>query len=84
MSVWPGTATPLTDAPPRGTLRVWWISQDSCRPSHVAVASVGEAKRALTAQVRYDLLACGLEVFDGDGWFEWDDEDGNSLGDLML
>ena len=86
----------LTDVNvPLGTLRVWWIPQVPGKPLHVPVADIAQAKLVLETLARYALFqlrerikpdcanAGGLEVFDGDGWFEWDDENGNSIDDLM-
>lgn len=86
-----------TDVPPRNTLRVWWAPQVPSRPFYVPATDLAQAQLILNTLARYNLFSAprpmhikpdytntgGLEVFDGDGWFEWDDEDGNSIHDLL-
>ena len=75
--------------PKKGDLRVWWIPQIPGKPFYARVFSPYEAKLLLKVLAGYDMFksaqhikpdysnAGGLqvfEVFDADGWTEWEDE----------
>ena len=77
-----------------GDLRAWHIPQAPGAVFPVNVSSLPEARRMLTALADYDLFqlrhrikpdycnAQGLEVYEGGGWSEWEDEEGDNVGDL--
>lgn len=70
----------------KGQLRVWWIPQVPMNPYWHYVDSVKEAQLLLSALAHYDLFqlrnnikpdycnAGGLEVWNGDEWEDWYDE----------
>lgn len=78
-----------------GSLRVWWIPQVPMKPFIVPVENLREAKLLLSTLADYDIFqfennikpdysnAGGLEVFENGEWADWEDEDGNSIDDLM-
>lgn len=84
-----------TDIPP-GTLRVWWIPQVPGKPFYVRVADLTQARLVLETLARYDLFQFenrikgdyanvgGLEVFEDSEWCEWNTEDGDDIGDVMV
>ena len=79
--------------PTPGDLRVWWIPQIPGKPFHVNVSSTQEAVFLMNVLADYDLFQYenhikpdysnvgGLEVFEDGEWFDWSDEDGNSIDD---
>lgn len=78
-----------------GQLRVWWIPQVPLKPFHCLVNNIDEAMLLLTTFADYDLFqfrnkikpdycnAGGLEVFDGNEWTEWHDEEDRDIDDLI-
>lgn len=79
----------------KGDLRVWHIPQVPMHAFHVDVRSVDEARKIIDTLAKYDLFqlenrikpdysnASGLEIFDGVNWSEWEDDEGNSIDDLL-
>lgn len=77
------------------TLRVWHIPQVPGEPFQIEVACVEEAKFILKTLALYDLFqlehnikpdfsnAQGLEELRDGEWVDWEDEEGNSISDLM-
>lgn len=73
--------------PKDGDLRVWWIPQVPMKAFNVPVKTVDEAKLLLRTLADYDLFQyenrikpdyCnmgGLEVFEAEGWMEWESDD---------
>lgn len=73
--------------PKDGDLRVWWIPQIPMKAFHVPVKTADEAKLLLRTLADYDLFQyenrikpdyCntgGLEVFEAEGWMEWENDD---------
>jgi hypothetical protein len=77
-------------------LRVWWIPQVPMNPFYVPVKTVDEAALLLNTLADYDLFqlanhikpdysnAGGLEELDENGeWYEYYDEDGYDIDDIM-
>jgi hypothetical protein len=76
-------------------LKVWWIPQIPGKAFEAPVSSIDEAKLLLRTLAAYDLFqlehnikpdfcnAGGLMVFEDSDWCDWEDEDGNSIDDLM-
>lgn len=76
-------------------LKVWWIPQVPGKSFEVPVASIDEAKLLLRTLARYDQFqldhdikgdycnAGGLQVFEDGDWFDWEDDEGRSIDDLM-
>jgi len=77
-------------------LRVWWIPQLPMDNSfYVEVKTIEEAKKTLDVLAKYDLFqldnnikpdfsnAGGLEVFEDGEWSDWEDEDGNTIDDII-
>jgi hypothetical protein len=71
--------------------RVYWFPQVPCKPFHVPVYTLQEAKKILTTLAEYDKFQLennikpdycntgGLEVFEDGEWVEWSDEEGNNI-----
>lgn len=80
---------------PSGTLRVWWIPQVPGKPFHVPVQDVAQAKLIMQTLARYDLFQYenrikpdyanmgGLEVFEDGEWCEWNNDEGDDIGEVM-
>jgi len=73
-----------------GDLRVWWIRNPPGPPEYHLVSDPVSAKDTLNALAEVDLRddrvwgnAGGLEVYEGGEWYEWYDEEGRSMGDLL-
>ena len=74
-----------------GQLRAWhiWRTENEIYDYKFAVQTVEEAAELLKARLADqagDVLvfnAVGMEMFDGEGWCEWYDVDGNSIGEVM-
>lgn len=74
-----------------GQLRVWHIPQLPMHSFRVYVSSPKEAKLVLETLAIYDLFqleykikpdysnAQGLEVYEGNEWTDWQDEEGNDI-----
>lgn len=81
--------------PKDGDLRVWWIPQVPMKAFHVPVKTVNEAKLLLRTLADYDLFQyenrikpdyCntgGLEVFEAEGWMEWESDDFDDIRAVM-
>lgn len=78
-------------------LRVWWIPQvPMSEPFYAVVKDILEGKKLLDTLGAYDLYqlkhnikpdfsnAGGLEVFEGEEWVEWYDEDGDDIDHTEL
>ncbi len=75
-------------------LRVWHIPQVPGKAFNVEVENIEQAKLLLTVLADYDAFQfenrikpdyCnvgGLEIFD-DEWIEWENEEGDTINDLM-
>jgi len=75
-----------------GDLRVWHIPNPPKKPYRVSVKSLVEAKQVLDTLAFYDLYlgddlvfanVQGLEVFEGEEWVEWHNEDGYDFREIM-
>lgn len=76
-------------------LKVWWIPQVPMKPFEVQVKNLREAKLLLRVLAEYDLFqykhrikpdycnAGGLQVFENDEWTDWEDNEGNSIDDII-
>jgi len=72
-------------------LRVWWIPQVPMKAFYAPVKSLSEAKNMLDVLAKYDIFQYenkikpdysnvgGLQIFDGEEWIEWEDEDGCNI-----
>lgn len=79
----------------KGDLRVWHIPQVPMQAFHVDVRSADEARKIIETLAKYDLFqlenrikpdysnASGLEIFDGIAWCEWEDDEGNTIDDVL-
>jgi hypothetical protein len=77
--------------PEQGDLRVWWIPQVPGKSFYVRISSPQEAKKILDVLANYDQFqldhkikpdysnAGGLEVFNGEDWEDWQDQDGDDI-----
>ena len=76
----------------QGDLKVWWSCDFTLPPFEHPVASFDEAVKILNVLAKYDFYvheqvylnpeftnACGLFVFDGTNWVEWEGEDGKDI-----
>jgi hypothetical protein len=78
----------------KGDLRVWWIPQVPMKSFKWAVSSVSEAKNILNLLAKYDIFQFenrvkpdyanvgGLEVFNGEEWEEWENEEGQNIDEV--
>ena len=78
-------------SPKEGDLRIWWIPQVPMNSFHYPVKSIHEAKLMLETLAQYDLFqyehnikpdfsnAGGLEIFEGEEWLDWENEDGDGI-----
>ena len=79
----------------KNELRVWWIPQiPSNNPFQVIVKDLVEAKKILNTLADYDQYQFenriklnysntgGLEVFDGEYWMEFEDDEGYDIWDM--
>jgi hypothetical protein len=78
-----------------GNLRIWWMGQVPMDPFYVDVKHIEEAIIILDTLAKYDSYqfennmkpdycnAGGLEIFEDNEWFEWDDEDGNNIDEYL-
>lgn len=77
--------------PNEGDLRVWWVPNPPREPFYYPVKTVDEAKKVIDVLAQYDLYlgelivanGSGLEVYDGEDWTEWDNEDGDDIGEVI-
>lgn len=79
------------DNPQKGDLRVWWVPQVPMEAFRRHVKDIEQAKFLLDTLADYDLFqfekkvkpdytnAGGLEVFNGEEWEEWENEDGDDI-----
>ena len=77
--------------PKPGDLRVWNIINPPSEPETYPVKDVDHALRLINALADSQLLireiecnVFGLEVYLGNDWEEWENEDGDSIDDLRL
>jgi len=80
----------------KGDMRVWWIPQVPGAPFHVEVNTIPEAQLLINSLAAYDIFqlehnikpdycnAGGLQIFDGEEWEDWYDDDGNSIEDTDI
>jgi hypothetical protein len=78
-------------APVQGALRIWWIPQIPGKPFHWPVADFAQAALMLDALAGYDDFQFsqrikgdyanmgGLQIFDGEQWEDWEDEEGDDF-----
>ena len=76
-------------------LRVWWIPQIPMEPFYVSVNTVAEGVLILRTLAQYDLFQLehhikpdyantgGLCVLENGEWFDWVDEDGRTMDELL-
>ena len=81
----------LRPIPSKGDLRVWWIPQVPGKPFYWPVKDLHEASSLLDALAAYDDFqlahrvkpdycnAGGLEEFDGEGWMDWESDEGDDF-----
>jgi hypothetical protein len=69
-----------------GDLRVWWIRNVPNYPHYTIVSCPAAARQRLNDYAFLDLEdklvtsnAGGLEVYEGDEWHEWYDENGHDI-----
>ena len=75
----------------KGDLRVWWISNPPRDPFLYPVKSLEEAKKVMSVLAKYDLYlgslisvnACNVEVFEGEEWCNYYDEEGRGFEDII-
>lgn len=77
-------------------LRIWHIPQVPMHAFYVYVDSIKEAKQMLEVLAIYDLFqleykiksdysnVSGLEVYQDNEWFEYEDEEGNNIDDIEI
>jgi len=81
--------------PEKGTLKIWWLSNQTSDGFHYFVRDLNEAVATLNLLSKYDAYRQrrlndkssyrigGLEVWDGMQWVEWYDENDYSINDYL-
>lgn len=89
------TKTFSLEKPKEGDLKVWWIPQIPGTPFEVPVRSLEEAAFLITTLADYDLFQLeqnikpdysnvgGLMRFENGEWFDYENEDGYSIDQLI-
>lgn len=74
-------------------LKIYWIPQVPMKAFERPVSSPQEAKKILELLADYDIFqfenkvkpdysnSGGLQVFDGEDWVDWEDENGDNIDD---